>query len=143
MFATVARALPTRSATSLLGQPELVDQLAIGERLVDRVEVGALHVLDERDLELRAIGELANERGDPFEADEPGRAHAPLAGDELVAVERLGDEHGLEHAVLPDARGELLEDGIVDAVPGLVRVRARSAPAAPRRSSPVRPVAAG
>ena len=38
-----------------------------------------------------------------------GRADAALAGDELVAVERLGDEDRLEHAVLADARGELLE----------------------------------
>ena len=79
--------MPTRSATSLLGQPELLDQLAVGVRLVDRVEVGALHVLDERELELLAIRELADERRDPLEADDPRRADAPLAGDELVAVD--------------------------------------------------------
>ena len=109
MLATVARALPTRSATLLLGQPELVDQLAVRERLLDRVEVRALDVLDERDLELVAVRELADERGDVVEARQAGGPHAALAGDELVAVERLGDEHRLEHAVLADARGELLE----------------------------------
>jgi hypothetical protein len=105
-----------------LGQAELLDQLAVGERLVDRVEVGALHVLDERDLQLRAVGELANERGDPFEADQASRSHASLAGDELVPVQRLGDEDGLEHTVLPDACRELLEDGVVDPVTWLVGV---------------------
>ena len=84
-------------------------ELAVRERLLDRVEVGALHVLDERDLELVAIGELADERGDVVEAGEARRAHATLAGDELVAVEGLRDEDRLEHAVLADARRELLE----------------------------------
>ncbi len=108
---------------ALLGEPELVDELAVGEGLVDRVEVGALDVLDERDLELVAIRELADERRDALEAREPGGAHAALAGDELVAVERLGDEDRLQHAVLADARGELLEAGVVDVAPRLVRVR--------------------
>ena len=108
----------------LLGEPELVDQLAVGQRLVDRVEVRALQVLDERDLELVAVGELADERRDPLEAGEAGRTHAPLAGDELVAVERLGHEDRLEHAVLADARRELLEHGVVEPVARLVRVRA-------------------
>ena len=52
----------------VLGEPELVDQLAVGERLLDRVEVGALDVLDEGELELVAVGELADERRDPLEA---------------------------------------------------------------------------
>ena len=105
-------------------KPELVDELAIGERLLDRVEVRALEVLDERDLELVAVGELADDGRDPLEAGrDRGRADAALAGDELVAVERLGDEDRLEHAVLADARGELVEARLVDASARLVRVR--------------------
>ncbi len=65
----------------LLRQAELVDELAVGERLVDRIEVRALDVLDERDLELIAVGQLADERGDPLEAGEARRADAALAGD--------------------------------------------------------------
>ena len=106
----------------LLGQAELVDELAIGERLVDRIEVRALDVLDERDLELIAVGELADERGDPLEAGEARRADAALAGDQLVAVEGLRDEDRLEDAVLADARGELLEARVVHVATRLVRV---------------------
>ena len=107
----------------LLGEPELLDELAVGQRLVDRVEVGALHVLDEGDLELRPVGELANEGRDALQADQARGPHAALAGDELVAVEGLGDEHRLEHAVLADACRELLEHRVVDPVARLVRVR--------------------
>ena len=69
-----------------------------------RVEVLALEVLDERELELIAIGELADDGRDAIEAGGLCRAQPPLAGDELVAVDRLGDEDRLEDAVLRDAR---------------------------------------
>ena len=50
------RSSPTDSRGDvLLGQPELVDQLPEGERLFDRVQVFALEVLDEGELELVAI----------------------------------------------------------------------------------------
>ena len=73
----------------LLGQPELVDR-AGGRRAASsmRAEVGALEVLDEGELELVPVGELADDGGDALEAGEPGRPEAALAGDELVAVER-------------------------------------------------------
>ena len=109
MLATVDRARPTRSARSLLGEAELVDELPVGARRLDRVEVLALEVLDERELELLAVGELADDRRDPLEAGQPGGPDASLAGDELVAVERLGHEDRLEDAVLADARGERRE----------------------------------
>ncbi len=40
-------------------------------RLVDRIEIGALDVLDQRDLELVSIGKLAHERRDALQAGEP------------------------------------------------------------------------
>ena len=105
----------------LLGQAELVDQLAVGEGLVDRIEVGPLDVLHERDLELVAVRQLADQRRDPVETGQAGGADATLPGDQLVAVERLGDEHRLEHAVLADARREVGEFGVVPVVARLVR----------------------
>ena len=95
-------------ADLLLRQAELVDELAVGERLLDRVEVGALDVLDERHLELIAVRELPDERRDPLEPGEARCAHAALAGDQLVAVKRLRHEDRLQHAVLADAGRELL-----------------------------------
>ena len=96
--------------------------------LLDRVEVRALEVLDEGQLELLPIGELADDRRDALEAGEPGRPEPALAGDELVAVEGLGDEDRLEDAVLADARREGLELGrrriAVVAGGGWARIRA-------------------
>jgi hypothetical protein len=107
---------------TFLRQPELVDELAIGKRLVDRIEIRALDVLDERHLELVPVRELADERGDPLEAREARGTNAALAGDELVPVEGLGDEHGLQDAMFADARRQLLEPGVVHVTTRLVRV---------------------
>ena len=87
-------------------EPELVDELAVGEGGLDRVEVLALEVLDERELELLAVGELADDRRDPVQAGRDRGPEATLAGDELVAVEGLGHEDRLDDAVLGDARRE-------------------------------------
>ena len=122
----------------VLAEPELVDQLAVGLGRLERVEVLALEVLDEGELELLAIGELADDRRDAVEAGRLRGAQPPLAGDELVAVDRLGDEDRLEDAVLGDARGQRREALGVEPLARLVRVRrdprrsrSRSTPAGP------------
>jgi hypothetical protein len=107
---------------TFLGQTEFVDQLAIRKRLIDRIEIRSLDVLDERDLELVPVSQLPDERRDPLEAREARGPHAALSGDELIAVEGLGDEHRLQDAVLADARGQLLKAGVVHVPPRLVRV---------------------
>ena len=113
----------------LLAEPELLDQLAVRLRGLERIEILALEVLDEGDLELLAVGELADDRRDAFETGRLGGTQPPLAGDELVAVDRLHDEDRLEDAVLGDAGregGKLLG---IEPLAGLERVRAD-----PRRS---------
>ena len=65
-------------------------------RGLDRVEVLALEVLDERDLQLGLVIELADDRRDALEPGRGGGAQPPLAGDQPVAVDRLGDEDRLE-----------------------------------------------
>ena len=107
---------------AILGEPELVDELAIRVGGLDRVEVLALEVLDERELELIAIGQLAHERRDPVEAGGLRRAQPPLTGDELVAVDRLGHEDRLEDAVLRDARRERRETVRIEPLARLMRV---------------------
>ena len=100
MFATVERALPTRCRDVVLGEPELLDELPIGFRRLERVEVLALQVLDERELDLLAIGQLADDSRDALQ---PGRlcgAQSAFAGDELEAVDGLGHEDRLQDAVL-------------------------------------------
>ena len=51
------------------------------------------------------------------------RREPAFAGDQLVAVDRLGHEDGLEHAVLADARCERRRAPPVELSAGLVRVR--------------------
>ena len=113
----------------VLGEPELVDELAVREGRLDRVEVLALQVLDEGELELLAVRELADDGGDPLEAGGDGGSKPSLAGDELVAVEDLGHEDRLDDPVLGDARRERGELVRHRTCAGLVRVRAD-----PRRS---------
>ena len=71
----------------LMGESELVDQLSVGARGLERVEVLALQVLDEGQLELLAIRELANDGGDVLQPRDARRPGAPLPGDELVALD--------------------------------------------------------
>ena len=56
-------------------------------RRLDRVEVLALEVLDEGELELSLVVELADDGRDALEPGRLGRAKPPLAGDQLVAVD--------------------------------------------------------
>ena len=53
----VAAALAERLGQPLLGVAEAVHQLAVALRLLERVEVGALDVLDDRELEHLGVGE--------------------------------------------------------------------------------------
>ena len=115
---------PDAGREVLLGERELVHQLAIGAGRLHRVEVLALEVLDEGELELLPVGELPNDRRDALQAGHAGCANAPLAGDELVAVDRLGDEDRLDHAVLADALGEAREGVVVHPQARLARVLA-------------------
>ncbi len=76
----------------LVGELELLDELLVGRRLLERVEVGAVEVLDHRLLERRGVVEHSDERRDCGEAGPAGGPPPALAGDELVpvAVERVG-----------------------------------------------------
>ncbi len=80
----------------------------IGERELDRIQILALHVL--HDLELEAVGrvDVENHCRHAAAPRELTRAKSPLAHDQLVAASRLADDDGLQHTVLSDRVGELL-----------------------------------
>ena len=107
----------------VLAEAELVDELSVGFRRLERIEILALQVLDQRELELVAIGELAHDCRDAFEAGGLRGPEPALAGDELVAVDRLGHEDRLDDAVLADARGQGRQAVGVEPLAWLVRVR--------------------
>ena len=123
MFVIVDFARPTRRAISSWVSSNSPTRARYARGLLDRAEIRALEVLDEGDLELVAIGELADHRGNALEPGQLAGPEAPLTGDELVAVERLGDEDGLEHAVLADARCERLELVRVEPLARLAGIR--------------------
>ena len=113
---------PDAGREAVLGEPEFVDELAIGIGRLDRVEILSLEVLDEGEFELIAIGELAHESRDAIETGGLGRPKAPLTGDELVAVDRLGHEDRLKDAVLGDARRERGKTVRIEPLARLMRI---------------------
>ncbi len=108
----VAAALAERLGEALLGVAEAVHQLAVALRLLDGVEVGALHVLDDGEFEHLGVVEIAHHRGQLVHRGELRRPPAPLAGDDLEAG-RVGgvraQDQRLDHALLADRGGEVLE----------------------------------
>src|SRR5690606_25827806 len=64
----------------------LLHELLVAARLLDRVEIRTLHVLDDSEFERRAVIDLADDDRYFSKAGPLGCTPAPLAGDDLVAV---------------------------------------------------------
>src|SRR5215472_13378030 len=114
-------AFPDQPRDVLLGVAEFLERL-IAHRLLDGIEVGALHVLDDRKLERLAIARLEKNDRNVVHAGALRRAPAPLARDDLVMIGRAaqGSHHDrLDDAALADRRCELVE---LDLGIGLTRV---------------------
>ena len=90
----------------VLGEAELIDELSVGLRCLQRIEILALKVLDQGELELVAVRELTHDRRDAIEARGLGRPEPALAGDKLITLDRLGHEDRLDDSVFTDARGQ-------------------------------------
>ena len=70
----------------LLSQVELPDQLGVAPGFLDGVEVFALEVFDEGQLQGGAIIGLADDDGDLGQAEHLGGAPAAFAGDQLEMI---------------------------------------------------------
>ena len=118
------RDVPIRRAELLVGAAEVVEQLGVGGRLLQRVQLLAMQVLQQRVAQHRLVGGLANDGRDLGELGELGRPPAALTHDELVvlAAERAHDDR-LQQPDLADAGGELLQRLLVEVLPGLAAVR--------------------
>ena len=86
-----------------------VGHLAIHPGLLERGDVLALKVLDNRYLQGRLLIEVDHDGGDRLALGEPRGAPAALTGDQLVLVADGPHEDGLQDAVFADAVGELGE----------------------------------
>ncbi len=94
--------------------------------MLDGVEIGALEVLDQRQLEtLLEAAATAGVDDDRHlgQSGDLGGAESPLAGDQLVAGEPLPNEQGLEDTVNPDRVGELLQRRRIEGAAWLLGVR--------------------
>ena len=56
MLVIAERLLPTRRRQVVVGEPEVLDELLVGGRLLERVEVLAVEVLDQGLLERGVVG---------------------------------------------------------------------------------------
>src|SRR5215469_12900507 len=101
----MAAALADGLGERRLGAPELLHQPVIGLGLLQRRQILALQVLDERDLERLGIGKSTHDDRDLVHADALRRAPAPLAGNQLetgLLVPQRAHEEGLEDALFAD-----------------------------------------
>ena len=107
----------------LVGEAEVLDQLLVGRRLLEHVEVRAVDVLHQRVLERRRVVGVAHQRGDVLEADPAGGAPPALARDDLVALVGLPHQDRLQDPDLADRLRERRELLLVEVLSRLVRVR--------------------
>jgi hypothetical protein len=108
----------------LLGEAARGEEPLQGLGRLHRVQVLALQVLDERELERVVVGGLADEDRDLLKPRALGGAPAALAGDDLEAAAREAPgEDGLEDPLLADRLRELLELGLLEHLARLAVLR--------------------
>ena len=115
-------ALADAPGNLLLRMAAELHEAAVAARLIDRIEVGALQVFHERQLQvLDPLGRAYDGRNGR-QSGKASRAEAALAGDDAVAV-AIGLYHqGLEHPVRGDRVGEFLKLVAVERAAWLVAV---------------------
>jgi hypothetical protein len=118
----VASRLVNDLADFVLGMAVPLDQLAVTLRLLDRVQILALNILDQRELGHRRPVDLADDRGDGVKPRPLGGAPAALAGDDLEAVSVETQQYRLEHSALGDRLGELVDRFLAELGPRLVGI---------------------
>jgi len=94
----------------LLGEVEFLLQAGEGVGLLNRVEILALDILDQRHGNGGLIGDIPHQGGHLVEASHLGGAPATFPGDDFVAVWSQRTHHnGLHDALAADRLGQLLE----------------------------------
>ena len=94
-------------------------------RLFDGVEIDALNVLDDRELEDLAVVELADDRRNDVQARQLRGPPATLAGNDLIGTRGAGigaKDDRLDDAVFTDRAREILEFPVPERLPRLARI---------------------
>ncbi len=87
-------------------------ELGVAGRLLERVEIGPLHVFDNGDFERLSIAGLDNDDRHLVQARPLRRPPAAFARDDLISIRRAGDgadDDGLDDAALLDRGGEFVK----------------------------------
>ncbi len=94
-----------------MGQVEIFGQLAIGFGLFQCRQVGTLHVFDDGQFQALLIGGLADEHRHRGQPGQPGGLQAAFPGNQDIASLHVSgcDDQRLEHAMLPDGGGQILQ----------------------------------
>src|SRR5262249_47741349 len=104
------RPVPSHSLSQLfLGIAKFIDEVSICSSLFNRVEIFALKVLDQRQLQNARIRHLFYYCGDFMESGELGCPPSTLTGDELKAIAAAPDDDGLNYAVSLERGSQLLK----------------------------------
>ena len=106
--------MPTADGDRFLRQLQFVGEPTIGLRFFDRIQIFALDVFDQRDLEQIVVGDVANDDRHFEQAGALCGAPAAFAGDDLVAVVDASHENRLNDAMAADRLRELFEPRLVD-----------------------------
>jgi hypothetical protein len=103
-------------------------ELGVARGFFERVEIGALDVFDDGDLERLAVAGLEHDDRDFVLPRALGGPPAPLAGDNLIGVRDAGNgahQHRLDDASFPYRSGQLLELDVIEPFARVARVRAQ------------------
>src|SRR3954462_7641462 len=106
---------------------ELAHQAFVACGFLDGVEVGALDVLENSVFERGLVVDLYNRDRNCMEADQLGRAPAPLAGNDLVSVRQAGNgpnDDRLHDPALADRCSQAAEVAFGKLLARISRIRA-------------------
>jgi hypothetical protein len=108
----------------LVGQPEVLDELLVRRSFLNRVEVLAVEVLDERLGDTGDFVSCPHEGWDTLEPGPSGCTPPPFASDDLIVViAQIPDEDRLKDADFPDRGGEGRQSLFIELNARLVRIR--------------------
>src|SRR2546425_5588593 len=93
----------------LLPELELFDQLRVTVRLFNRIQVFTLQVLDQRQLEHRAVIRLAHDDRRFRQTKHLRGSPAPFSGDQLIVAAAQAHDERLNNALLFDRIGQFAE----------------------------------
>jgi hypothetical protein len=116
-------AFADRVGKLLLGVAELFEKLPECQGLIERIEIAALDVLDQRDLQGLSIVEFADKRWNLVNSGALGRTPPAFARHNLeLAVRARPHDQRLQESLVPDGFCQLIDVRIGEVLAGIVGI---------------------